>query len=72
VRLLARVNYILSEIRKTRIGYIVDTDVEKLMSRPNRQIEAWVRMNEDLIRKFKKDPNQRTIEEFLGPTRNGT
>jgi hypothetical protein len=72
VRLLTRVNHILSEIRKTRIGYMADTDVDKLMRRPNRQIEEWVRMNEDLIRKFKKDPNQRTIEEFLGPTRNGT
>lgn len=72
VRIAAKVKVILDELRKTRIAHIISTDVSDIMSRSNRQVETWVCINEGLLRKFKKDPNQRTVRELIGPMKDRT
>lgn len=65
-------NALLHEIKRTRIGHICETKTEDIVHRPDTQIEYWIKTNENLLRKFKKDTAQRTLCEFFRTMQNPT
>lgn len=72
VRQSARINALLSELKRSCVGHICDSRVEHILCRTDLQIDRWIRTNEKLLKKVKKDPNQPTLRKFFrGPSRVG-
>ena len=61
----AKVAAILQQIKMTHVAHLVEATVAQILSRPESQIDSWIRTNEELLRKLKKDNGQRTINWYF-------
>ena len=66
----AKVAAIMQQFKRSHVASLVEATVAQIMSKPDGQIESWIRTNESLIRRMKKDTGQRTISEFFPGRRN--
>ena len=65
MRVAAKVQTLLYELKLTRVSSIVEATAAQIMSRPDKEIEAWVSRNERFLKNIKKDTAQRTLREYF-------
>jgi hypothetical protein len=60
-----KVAAILQQINRSHIASLMEATVARIMSKPDAQIDTWIRTNENLLCKVKNDTRQRPISEFF-------
>ena len=65
MRVAAKVQTLLYELKRTRVSSIVEATAAQIMSRPDKEIEAWVSRNERFLKNIKKDTAQWTLCEYF-------
>ena len=65
MRVAAKVQTLLYELKCTRVSSIVEATAAQIMSRPDKEIEAWVSRNERFLKIIRKDMAQRTLREYF-------
>ena len=65
MRQQAKVAAILQQIKMTHVAHLVEATAAQILSRSKSQIDSWIRTNEELLCKLKKDNGQRTINWYF-------
>ena len=65
MRVAAKVQTLLYKLKRMHVSSIVEATAAQIMSRPDKEIEAWVSRNERFLKTSKKDTAQRTPREYF-------
>ena len=60
-----KVAAIMQQFKRSFVASLAEATVAQIMSKPDGQIDSWIRTNESLLHKMKKYTGQRTISEFF-------